>query len=189
MSSLSPAAAAAPNRLSVESGRAQGSRETNSAAMRYFNSFQQKRDEPAFDDLTAEDFAGPQSIQLCFHDWACELVECPPYYQGKPVDPSTIKNYYGLVKTRFQEDPRFKDHEDLQGDPLAWFATYRNDMVKELKDKINKGSVDGDYDDAEQQQGFAEFEKMVDLQMPMFGLLVGKGLNRHQRRCRHRRHQ
>ena len=141
------AAAAAPNRLSVESGRAQGSRDTNASAIAYFNRFQRKRDEPEFDNLTTEDFAGPQSIQLTFHDWAVDLVEHPPIYQDKPVNPNTIKNYYGLVKTRFQEDPRFKDHEDLRGDP-AWFTTCRNDMVKELEDKINKGNVDGDYDDS-----------------------------------------
>jgi len=120
--------------------------------MKYFDNFQESIDEPCFDHLTVEDLSEPQAIQLKFRNWAAAMIANPPMYQGKPVNPDgAIANYFGLVKTRFMEDDRFKHHQDLQGE-VSWFTAYKMELVKATRDKINKCVIDVDIDNSENNQ-------------------------------------
>ena len=44
------------------------------------------------------------------------------------------------------EDECFKEHEDFQGS-IGWYTSYKEELIKALKDKINKGNFDGDPED------------------------------------------
>jgi hypothetical protein len=56
-----------------------GSINTNNAAAKYFNTFQDSIEEDYFDDV--------ESIQLKFFDWVQFMMQTP--HQERPVDPKT----------------------------------------------------------------------------------------------------
>lgn len=136
--------------LRTETGvRTTGSVFTNSSAIKLFNAYHESIGEPKFHDLPADYFDDVgQAIQIKLRNWSIHLMRNVPLKKnGQPLGPESVKNYYGLVKTRLRERyPRHDCWKPIDGESFEdrWFKQYQKEIYDTLTNRINKGDLDAD---------------------------------------------